>query len=446
MKRIYLLFLLTAITCFSFAQDTTGLKKSPSIGGALFLKDFPTAAKMFDLNRQGWNNYLAPGANFLYITGLSKHWDFSTTLGASIAKYKNSGGYFIYHTANNIEDGVTKPLVDLNILVNYKILTDKHVVDPYLSGGFNLGIYNFSYLRPGIPLGGGLQFNLGGGKFLYLQTLLEVGVFPKGSTDWTKENFNYSLGVSFPLHKTKKIPHVAAPPINYDTDGDGVPDSVDKCPTVVGVAKYNGCPVPDTDGDGINDDNDSCPLTPGLVRYHGCPIPDTDHDSINDEEDSCPKVPGVARYHGCPIPDSDGDGVNDEEDKCPHEPGTVQNHGCPDVQGKINELAREIYFKSGSAVIQPKAVPLLDQVVAIMTKYTGFNLEIEGHTDNVGGAIPNKKISQRRADAIKNYFISKGINAGRLLATGYGLEKPIASNKTSTGRALNRRVELHAKY
>jgi len=81
-----------------------------------------------------------------------------------------------------------------------------------------------------------------------------------------------------------------------------------------------------------------------------------------------------------------------------------------------------------------------------MTKYTGFNLEIEGHTDNIGGAIPNKKISQRRADAIKNYFISKGINAGRLLATGYGLERPIASNKTSTGRALNRRVELHAKY
>ena len=447
MKKLLLFSLSLSLLVNVFAQDSTHLKKVPSIGGSFFVKDFPTAAKIFGLNTNGWNSYLAPGINGLFTTGLSSHWDFVATLGVCDSRYKKSTGAFYYHDTNNLYVGQKKVLVDLSALVDYKFFTDKQVVDPYLAGGINLALYNGSYLRPGFPLGGGLQFNLGQNTFLYLQTLLQLGVFPKGTVDWTKENFNYSLGVSFPLGKPKKVKAKVAPvPVDMDTDGDGIPDSKDKCPTVAGVAKYDGCPIPDTDGDGINDDQDSCPLMPGLAKYHGCPVPDTDHDGINDEEDSCPTVPGIARYHGCPIPDSDGDGINDEEDKCPHEPGTVENHGCPDVQAKMNDLARDIYFKSGSSVIEPRAVPILDQVVDIMTKYTSFNLEIEGHTDNVGNPIMNQKISQRRADAIKNYFISKGINAGRLYGIGYGQEKPIASNKTATGRSMNRRVELHAKY
>jgi hypothetical protein len=71
-----------------------------------------------------------------------------------------------------------------------------------------------------------------------------------------------------------------------DTDKDGVYDDVDKCPTIYGLPRYEGCPIPDTDGDGINDEEDSCKTVPGVARYHGCPIPDTDKDGVNDEEDS----------------------------------------------------------------------------------------------------------------------------------------------------------------
>ncbi len=106
---------------------------------------------------------------------------------------------------------------------------------------------------------------------------------------------------------TKKIAVTTPPPpppppppaLTFDTDNDGISDDVDKCPTVPGVAKYNGCPIPDTDGDDINDEKDKCPTVPGLPRYNGCPIPDTDGDGVNDEEDQCITV-AAETISGCP--------------------------------------------------------------------------------------------------------------------------------------------------
>ncbi len=447
MKKIAILFVFVFLSFNMYAQDSSTIKV-PSIGGALFLKDFPTAAKIFGLSQNGWNGYLAPGINLLYTRGLYTHYDFVATLGVTNTKYKNNQGSFYNHPLGKGDIGSERILIDLNALVNYKFLTDIHPVVPYFSGGLGVSLYDGSYVLPCIPLGGGLQFNLGKNSYLYLQTLLDLGIINTSTKHGTKENFNYSLGFSVPLHIANKAVTKAIVPIpaETDTDGDGIPDSRDKCPTVAGIAKYDGCPIPDTDGDGVNDEIDACPTIPGIARYNGCPIPDIDHDGINDEQDSCPNVAGIAKYHGCPIPDSDSDGVNDEEDKCPHEAGTLQNHGCPDVQTKMNELARFIYFKTGSSIIAPKAFGVLDQVIALMMKYPDFSLEIQGHTDNVGKPLSNKKISQVRAEAIKNYFVKKGINISRLNAVGYGMEKPIALNKTATGRALNRRVELHAQY
>ena len=449
MKKLFICFLSLCVITSSFAQDSS-FKKAPAIGGSIFIKDFPTAAVLKNLNTTGWNGYLAPGIEGFYIQGLNSYLDLIGSLGFSWSKYKKSNSYFYYEDAPY--KGQAKILMDVSALVHYKFITDKNNVVPYLAGGLALSLYNGSYVLPSVPLGGGLQFKLENGAFIYVQTLMQFGVLTNvtynSAQNATKENLNYSVGFSMPLKKSVKAPAkvVVVKPVVIDTDGDGIPDNIDKCPTVVGFAKYTGCPIPDSDGDGINDEQDSCPHVAGLARYHGCPIPDTDGDGINDEQDSCPKVPGLAKYHGCPIPDSDGDGINDEEDKCPHEVGTVENHGCPEIQSKINELAKSIYFNPGSAVIANKAYPVLNQVLDLMIKYTGFNLEIEGHTDNLGSPIANQKISQRRADAIKNYFIAKGINESRLYAIGYGLEKPIASNKTASGRALNRRVELHAKY
>ena len=112
-----------------------------------------------------------------------------------------------------------------------------------------------------------------------------------------------------------------------DTDHDGVPDRLDKCPSDSGIVLFYGCP--DRDGDGVPDYDDSCPNVAGLAKFHGCP--DTDGDGIPDKSDWCPTIPGLTRFHGCP--DRDGDGIPDKDDLCPDKPGSIASHGCPDADG-----------------------------------------------------------------------------------------------------------------
>ncbi|MDH7463340.1 DUF5723 family protein [Chitinophagaceae bacterium 26-R-25] len=231
-----------------------------------------------------------------------------------------------------------------------------------------------------------------------------------------------------------------------DKDNDGIPDDQDECPEVAGVALYHGCPVPDTDKDGIKDDVDKCPTVPGLAKYNGCPAPDTDKDGIVDDEDKCPTIAGIAKYNGCPIPDTDGDGVNDEEDKCPSVAGAKENNGCPVIKketiAKVEKAAKNIYFQSGKAVILAASNAQLNEVVKVLKADTTLNIAVNGHTDNTGKAEANLKVSQQRADAVKAYFVKKGVAASRITATGYGDTKPVAPNTTVAGRQKNRRVEL----
>lgn len=112
--------------------------------------------------------------------------------------------------------------------------------------------------------------------------------------------------------------------MGIDTDGDGILDKVDKCPTVFGVELFQGCP--DTDGDGIEDAKDKCPNNPGISMFDGCP--DTDGDGIEDSKDLCPKIKGLIAFSGCP--DTDGDGIIDKEDNCPFDGGLKIHGGCPD--------------------------------------------------------------------------------------------------------------------
>jgi hypothetical protein len=102
------------------------------------------------------------------------------------------------------------------------------------------------------------------------------------------KNSNIQVGMKVKLFGKK---------IEADSDGDGISDPNDKCPTVVGVSRYDGCPIPDSDNDGINDELDKCPNQAGTAKYDGCPVPDTDNDGINDENDKCPTVAGTAKYY-----------------------------------------------------------------------------------------------------------------------------------------------------
>lgn len=195
----------------------------------------------------------------------------------------------------------------------------------------------------------------------------------------------------------------------------------------------------DSDGDSVVDEMDQCPNTPrGItVDARGCP-PDSDGDGVPDYLDRCPGTPpGVAVDNsGCPF-DSDGDGVADYLDQCPNTPkgATVNEAGCWSLQATT-------LYDSNSSYIKAEAYPLLDEVASILMKNPEMEVEVQGHTDNTGSAKYNQWLSEKRAQRVKDYLVSKGIDASRLEAKGYGLTQPVASNATEEGRAQNRRVEL----
>lgn len=232
-----------------------------------------------------------------------------------------------------------------------------------------------------------------------------------------------------------------------DSDGDGIEDGKDDCPNEAGLAEFNGCP--DADGDGVPDKNDDCPTVAGLKSLAGCP--DADGDGVADNKDNCPNVAGPAANNGCPWPDRDGDGVLDKDDKCPDEVGTVANNGCPEinptpeVMATLNSYARTILFDTGKSSFKKETAPVLEAMTAIFKEYPKANFTIEGHTDSVGSSKSNQLLSERRANAVRDYLIANGINADRLTAAGFGEDQPIDDNSTAAGRKNNRRVEVKLK-
>jgi len=120
---------------------------------------------------------------------------------------------------------------------------------------------------------------------------------------------------SFDVYAGLKLPIYQGRP--KDTDGDGIDDKQDKCPTEVGPVENGGCPWSDVDKDGVNDALDACPNTAGAIDNRGCPLPDQDEDGIPDRDDSCPDLAGKPEDNGCPDTDTDGDGLVDKEDNCP---------------------------------------------------------------------------------------------------------------------------------
>jgi outer membrane protein OmpA-like peptidoglycan-associated protein len=290
------------------------------------------------------------------------------------------------------------------------------------------------------------------GRYMYGISDLKSITNPNKGFDFYNQGLQ--MGVKVKIYEKKKAlppPPPPAPPAPVvvpepkDTDGDGITDDNDKCPTVKGVAKYKGCPVPDTDGDGVNDENDKCITVKGLAKYQGCPIPDTDKDGVNDEEDKCPTVMGLARYQGCPIPDTDGDGVNDEEDKCPTVKGTIENKGCPELAKQYKFDYKKVLFLTGKAILTKSSKVELEKVVKAMTEYPSLKLYVEGHTDNSGSDKINIPLSLKRANAVKTYLFTRKIAAERMLTKGFGSTMPIDSNKTPKGKANNRRVEFSVR-
>jgi OOP family OmpA-OmpF porin len=207
--------------------------------------------------------------------------------------------------------------------------------------------------------------------------------------------------------------------------------------------------VMDADKDGVVDNMDECPNTPTgvVVNAKGCEeetFVDEDSDGISDAEDQCPATPANAPVdeNGCAL-DSDNDGVKNYMDRCPNtaDGEEVDNNGCP-VVSKARGALEGVVFKTNSPDLTPNAEQVLNGVAEELSQFPGVKVEVEGHTDSVGDESYNLQLSQKRAESVLDYLVSKGISRDRLTAVGYGETQPIADNSTKEGRFKNRRVEL----
>lgn len=116
-----------------------------------------------------------------------------------------------------------------------------------------------------------------------------------------------------------------------------------------------------------------------------------------------------------------------------------------DALNKDGHVALYINFDTGKATMKPDSAPIIEQIASMMKSAQSLKLAVEGHTDNVGDAKKNKKLSEERANAVAQAITAKGIDKGRMTSAGFGAEKPVDDNKTESGRAKNRRVELVKK-
>lgn len=251
----------------------------------------------------------------------------------------------------------------------------------------------------------------------------------------------------------KEEAELGTDPHNPDTDGDGLTDGEE-------IHKYHTDPLKrDTDKDGLGDGDE-------VLKYHTDPLMiDTDKDGLTDGDE-------VLKYHTDPLKaDTDGDGLSDGDEimkyhtdplKTDTDGGSVPDgtevtrgtdplNPADDVPAKKEELKTEvgkaivlegIVFNTGSAEINPGSEEILAKAFNTLDQNPDIVVAINGYTDNVGSRKSNMDLSLRRANAVKDYLVKKGIGATRVSTHGFGEEKPVASNKTADGRQKNRRIEF----
>lgn len=276
-------------------------------------------------------------------------------------------------------------------------------------------------------LGGAVRVGLNDQKFtaglgMQVKFLQFDYAFVEEPQDFLKES--HRVGVTLRFGCEEAAPY-AMEIHERDSDLDGIPDVSDRCPNAAedmdGFEDTDGCPDVDNDGDGVPDVDDDCP---NMAE---------DFDGFNDMD-------------GCPDVDNDGDGIRDVDDKCPNAAETFNQFddtdGCPDAQPMTLPLAY-INFKYNTAEISgADPIPVLEEVARLMKQNPSMQVKVVGHTDSRGADQYNQSLSVRRAEAVRDYLVKRGVEASRFQTEGMGEAQPVDSNDTEIGMARNRRIEF----
>jgi OmpA-OmpF porin, OOP family len=392
-KPVFLALLLSVLcTTAAFSENRAG---DVTMGAFIGLVDFSNEYNYHDSS----------------ILGLSLGYNIDEALTAEL-----SGGFASTNedTAPGSTDSANANIVRLEALYHMNGLFSDTRVLPYFAAG--CGVMSFKPDRAGADTNRNFVVTAGGGvKYDFAE-----GYAVRGDLREVLDIEDVSHPVYSGLMTVAFLMSFGSPPEKVETVEPEAPPVVESIPEVKKPA--------DSDGDGVTDDLDKCPDTPKGVKV---------------DKDGCPEVkPPVDG-------DGDGDGVPDSRDKCPHTPKGVKvdANGCPEPEKAVVTSRGTydfgtIHFDFGKATIRPGSYSLLNNVVEYMKKYPDVKLEVQGHTDSVGKAAYNRKLSGKRAASVKAYIVKKGVASSRLTSKGYGMSSPIASNKTKAGRATNRRTEF----
>lgn len=458
LKFSFVAFIILGVPLSTIAQNADQKFNLSIYGSALSYKG--EQQHQFWPNKKFSDAYLEPRLNWGGGIGLNKYLSPSFDAGFHLTynkvKASNPNEFF--------EADLGSAMLGLRLKAYGTLLKEDAFIGPYLSlygGGVYANSAGNAAPAAGMPVvpytekfvslagmtGAGIRFRFTDNINAFVESTWMVTdsdkIDGRDQGNW-EQYLRHNFGLGFNLGKAK------------DTDGDGVPDRKDKCPdTPAGVqVDENGCPV-DTDGDSVPDYQDQCPTEAGIADLGGCP--DRDGDGVADKDDACPEEAGTAATNGCP--DSDGDGIADKDDKCPETPaGTeIDADGCPvkvepvAIDERTSKLLEEkVRFAFGSADLTDQFKLYLDSVAVALNKYPEHTLYINGHTDHIGSEQFNQKLSEQRAQAVKDYLITTGVeNPDRLIIQGFGETRPLIKvnerlslRRTAQERARNRRVEF----
>jgi len=304
-----------------------------------------------------------------------------------------------------------------------------------------------------MPLRAGLRFAISPALDLHVSFERSVslsdridGIVTK-DLDWMNDNFeSLMLGFTWYFLGEKSsdpygrivfaLPDPPKPDKPADSDGDGLSDNDE-------LHDHKTDPFSkDTDGDGLSDGDE-------VLLYQSKPLlADSDGDGLPDGRE-------VALGTSLNNRDTDGDGFSDSADDCPTKAETVNGYrdedGCPDeaergefIFTRLGEvlILENIEFETGKAILLPRSYETLDKITRSLTVNPKVHIEVRGHTDSTGSNEANMLLSLRRAESIRNYLVSKGIENSRITVLGLGPSQPISPNDTPAGRQRNRRIEF----